>query len=187
MQRGSPSPFNYFDCSIDAVFGKIKRMKYIIVAYDQNRVIGSGGVMPWQGHLPADMRHFRETTSGQAVIMGRKTFESIGRPLPGRQNIVVTHQDIQLEGVVVVGSLQEAYDAVENGKETCVIGGGQIYEQALPEADFVIATEIKARFGGGDTYFPELGADWSVVERADYEADDSNLYAYSFVTYAKRR
>lgn len=162
-------------------------MKYIIVAYDQNRVIGAGGKMPWQGHLPADMRHFRELTSGNPVIMGRKTFDSIGRPLPRRQNIVVTHQDILIDGATVVGSLAEAYAAAESDKDIYVLGGGQIYKQALDDADFVVATEIKARFEGGDTYFPELGADWQVIKREDFVADEANRYDYSFVTYAKQR
>lgn len=162
-------------------------MKYIIVAYDQNRVIGSGGRMPWQGQLPADMKHFRETTSGHAVIMGRKTFESIGRPLPGRQNIVVTHQDMKIDGVTVAASLADAYLAVQEGKETFIIGGGQIYEQSLADVDFVLATEITARFEGGDAFFPELGGSWQVVERHDFPADDVNRYGYSFVTYAKQQ
>ena len=162
-------------------------MKYIIVAYDQNRVIGAGNRMPWQGQLPADMKHFREATSGQAVIMGRKTFESIGRPLPGRQNIVVTHRDITLEGVTVVGSLADAYAAVQENKEAYIIGGGQIYQQALDDVDFVLATEITARFEGGDVFFPELGSEWRITKREDYRADDINQYDYSFVTYAKQQ
>jgi dihydrofolate reductase len=162
-------------------------MKYIIVAYDQNRVIGVRGMLPWQGKMPADMRHFREATSGQAVIMGRKTFESIGRPLPNRQNIVVTHQAITIDGVTVVGSLQEAYDVVESGRETYVIGGGQIYQQALMDVDVVLATEIKARFEGGDAFFPQLGSEWAVTDREDFAADDMNAYDYSFITYTKQR
>jgi dihydrofolate reductase len=162
-------------------------MKYIIVAYDQNRVIGAKGHIPWMGKIPADMRHFREATSGQAVIMGRKTYESIGRPLPHRQNIVVTHQTLAIDGATVVGSLQEAYDAVEPGRETYILGGGQIYQQALADADAVLATEIKARFEGGDAYFPQLGGEWHIADRKDFAADDMNAYDYSFVTYTKQQ
>ncbi len=160
-------------------------MKYIIVAYDQNRVIGANNQLLWQGSLPADMHHFRDSTSGQVVIMGRKTYESIGRPLPNRQNIVVTHQPLEIEGVSVVHSLDEAYGVADADKDIYVIGGGQIYRQALDSVDVVQATEIKARFEGGDTYFPNLPDGWSEIERKHHEADDTNKYAYDFVTFTK--
>lgn len=161
-------------------------MKYIIVAYDKNRIIGANNSLLWLGEMSADMRRFRELTTGNVVIMGRKTFDSIGRPLPNRQNIVITRQPLVIDGVQVVHSLDDAYKQAESGKDIYVIGGGQIFEQALADADSVLATQIDATFDG-DTYFPILSDEWHETLRQDYISDDKNRYNYSFITYTKQR
>ena len=159
-------------------------MKYIIVAYDKNRLIGADNKLLWQGDMAADMKHFRDLTTGNVVIMGRKTFDSIGKPLPNRQNIVITRQPLQIDGVNIIHSLEEAFEIADADKNIYVIGGGQIYEQSISSADQIIATEIDASFKG-DTYFPTLMNDWHEVAREDHQADDKNKYNYSFVTYAR--
>lgn len=164
---------------------KINRMKYIIVGYDRNRAIGGDNELLWQGDMKSDMRRVRALTTGNAIIMGRKTYESIGRPLPNRQNIVVTHHPFEAEGVMTVGSLDEAFAAVDADRDAYIFGGGQIYEQSIPLVDQILATEIDAEFDG-DTYFPILGDEWVELEREDHPADGENLYPYSFVTYGRR-
>ena len=160
-------------------------MKSIVVAYGKDRTIGNEGGLPWQGALPADMHHFRELTLARTVIMGRKTFESIGRPLPKRQNIVVSRMSqLALENVTFARSLEEAYFLAEH--DICVIGGGEIFRAALPDIDVVHATEIDAVFGG-DTRFLELEpAEWDEIGREAHIADDRNQFDYSFVTYSKK-
>lgn len=162
----------------------IESMKYILVGYDRNRVIGGANQLLWQGDMKSDMRRVRALTTGNAIIMGRKTYESIGRALPNRQNIVITHRAFEADDVTVVGSLEEAFAKVEPGREAYIFGGGQIYEQALPFVDRVLATEIDAEFDG-DTFFAPLDDDWVEAEREDHPADEENLYPYSFVTYIR--
>lgn len=163
-------------------------MKSIIVAYDTERAIGAEGTLPWHGKLPADMRHFKEITTGTSVIMGRKTFESLPekqRPLPNRQNIVVSLSLKALQGVAVAHSLDEAFQAANY--EPIVIGGGQLYEQALPHIQRVYATEIDTVSLNGDTFFPALPADeWRVEAEDIHPADIENHYAYRFVTYLRK-
>ncbi|OIP86330.1 dihydrofolate reductase [Candidatus Saccharibacteria bacterium CG11_big_fil_rev_8_21_14_0_20_41_19] len=161
-------------------------MKYIIVAYDRNRLIGANNELLWQGEMAADMRHFKETTTGNAVIMGRKTFESIGRPLPNRQNIVISRQALKIVGVQVAHSIEDAFEQSDANKDIYVIGGGQIYNQALPVVNKVIATEIDVDLSG-DTYFPELPGKWTEEARENHVADEKNKYNYSFVTYTKQQ
>ncbi len=160
-------------------------MKRIIVAYDKNRMIGKNGELPWQGELPADMRHFRDITTGHTVVMGRKTFDSIGRALPKRQNIVVSRSELQLESALVASSLEQAYGfAIDD--DIYVLGGGEIYAQAIHDMDEIYATEINASFDG-DASFPPLDATiWSESSRQDFSPDDANRYGYSFVTYKKK-
>jgi len=159
-------------------------MKSIVVAYEQNRIIGAGNSLPWQGKLPADMKHFRELTLNTTVIMGRRTYESIGRPLPHRQNVVVTRiANLAIPQVVVVGSLPEAFAAADN--DAVVIGGGDIYRQALPYVDRVYATEINAHLEG-DVTFPVLDSSWQEIAREEHMRDDKNAFDYGFVTYDKR-
>lgn len=159
-------------------------MKCIVVAYDDNRVIGGNNTMPWQGLMSADMRHFKELTMGKTVIMGRKTYESIGGPLPYRQNIVVSRQDIEYEDAEVVHSLAHAYASAQN--DIAVIGGGEIYNMALVDADVVYATEIHT-ISHGDVYFPKLPIAWVETSREDHAADEDNKYSYSFATYTKQK
>jgi len=159
-------------------------MKTAVVAYDQNRGIGIGSELPWGRDLPSDIQHFRELSKGKSVVMGRTTYEAIGRPLPERQNIVVTHRPFAAEGIDVVQSLPEAYAAAKF--DVCIIGGGAIYAQALADTDVVYATEVQAAFPGTTAFFPELGAGWKEVEREHHEADEQNKYAYDFVTYKRR-
>ncbi|ATP40093.1 dihydrofolate reductase [Solibacillus sp. R5-41] len=125
----------------------------LIVAHDKNYVIGYENSMPW--HLPGDLQYFKEMTMGKPIIMGRKTFESIGRPLPGRRNIVITRNaDYEAQGVEVVGSLDEALLLVKDVEEIMIIGGAQIFEQAMTIADKLYITVIHHEFNG-DTYFPK--------------------------------
>ncbi len=161
-------------------------MKNIIVAYDKHFGIGANDDLLWQRGLPADLRHFRDITKNNAVIMGRKTFESIGRPLKDRQNIVISHSDLPIEGAQVVNNLTAAYDLVENGRDAYVIGGGQIYNLAFETADQILATEVDAIFDQATVFFPAIDrAEWHEVSREKHAADDHNLYDYDFVTYRR--
>ena len=152
----------------------------IIVAMDSNGVIGRENELPW--HLPADLQHFKHTTMGKPILMGRKTWESIGRPLPGRTNIVITRDsDYQADGCVVVNSIDAALAAAGEQDEVMVIGGAEFYRQVLPRTDTLYLTRIHASFDG-DTVFPELNAArWHEVERSDRTADEKNPYDYSFI------
>lgn len=160
-------------------------MKNIIVAYDKNRLIGGDKALLWQGDMNADIKRFREITTGNVVIMGRKTYDSIGSALPNRQNIVISHQLKRIDNVQVVHSLEEAYKIADANKDIYVIGGGQIYNQAINSVDRILSTEIDAEFKG-DVYFPEISDEWHEIARKDYIADSKNKYNYSFVTYSVR-
>lgn len=163
-------------------------MKYIIVGYDKNRAIGAHNQLPWAGKMRTDMRRVRELTSGNAIIMGRNTYESIGRALPNRQNIVITHRPFVADGVIVVDSLEDAYSAVEPTRDAYIFGGAQIYELALNTVDKIYATEIVALFEGTSTFFPALDPSvWTEAEREHHEADEENAYAFDFVTYTKQQ
>jgi len=161
-------------------------MKNIIVAYDKNRLIGGNNSLLWQGDMNADIRHFREITTGNVIIMGRKTFDSIGSALPNRQNIVISNQPIQIDNVQVVHSLEDAYKIADTTKDIYVIGGGQIYNQAVEGVDRILSTEIDAELKG-DVYFPEISNEWHEIAREDYSADSNNKYNYSFVIYSKQQ
>ena len=152
----------------------------IIVAMDEQRVIGNENRLPWR--LPADLKHFRAVTMGKPIIMGRKTWESIGRPLPGRTNIVVTRdRDYVAGGCVVVHSLEDALDAACDHAEAMVIGGGEFYRQVLPQASTLYMTRVHGTFEG-DAFFPALDeSQWHEVEREDFDADADNPHAYSFI------
>ena len=138
----------------------------LIWAQARGGVIGKDGVMPW--HLPEDLAHFKRVTQGHPVIMGRKTWDSIPprfRPLPGRRNIVLTRQaDLNETGLEPASSLREALQLCENSPQVWIIGGAQIYAQALPLADELVVTEIDADFDG-DAYAPAIGADWRELAR----------------------
>ena len=157
----------------------------IIAAMGTNRVIGRGNGLPW--NLPADTRFFKETTRGHPVIMGRKTFDTMGKPLPGRRNIVITRRPhLEIPGTEVVSSLEAALSLVNvQEEEVFIIGGSEIYEMALAIADRMYLTLIHESFEG-DTFFPEFDeSDWVVVSRRDHEADERNPHAFSFLTYER--
>ena len=158
-------------------------MKSIVVAYDQKRGIGAANDLLWQRDLPADLRHFKELTMGGSLIMGRNTYDSIGRALPGRENIVVTHRPLDAVDVIAVDSLAAAYAAAHGNQ--FIIGGGQIYEQSLPDADVVYATEVAETFTTAEVYFPALGEGWREAARESHPSDERNKYAYDFVTYVR--
>lgn len=150
----------------------------LIVAYDENRVMGYNNKMPW--HLPGDLAYFKKTTMGKPMIMGRKTFESIGKALPGRTNIVVTRDpNYQAEGIVVVHSFDDALEmAKKEEKEIMVIGGEQIFRLALPIADVLYVTKIQHNFQG-DTFFPEFSIEWKKVsESEEHETQDGIKFSY---------
>lgn len=162
-------------------------MKSIVVAYDKNYGIGAQNDLLWLRDLPADLKHFRQTTMGGAIIMGRKTFDSIGVPLPGRQNIIVSRSPMIIEGATTVTSLDKAYAAVEPERETYVIGGGQIYEAALSDMDQIIATEVDASFPQATVFFPAIDKNtWQEVSREHHDADERNKYSFDFVVYTRR-
>ena len=154
----------------------------MIAAMTNNRVIGKDNKMPW--HLPEDLKHFKAMTLGKPVVMGRKTFESIGRPLPGRHNIVITRQaDYQPDGVSCVNSFEAAKELVKDCDELVVIGGGQLYKEILPVADTLYLTFIELTVDG-DTFFPEWDdGSWKLTEKV-VEINESQLQ-YSFNTLVK--
>lgn len=159
----------------------MKRL-HLIFARAANGVIGKDGGLPW--HLPEDMAHFRRVTSGHPVVMGRKTWDSLPpkfRPLPGRTNIVVTRQGSwKAEGALRAGSLQEAIDLCPAGADVWVIGGAEIYREALPLAQTAVVTEIEAEFDG-DAHAPEFGSEWKEVSRERHTT--ANGLSFSRVTY----
>lgn len=150
----------------------------LIVAHDPNRVIGFENKMPW--HIPGDLAYFKKITMGKAMVMGRKTFESIGRVLPGRKNIIVTRNDeYQVDGAEVVTDLVKAIEiASEHHEEVMVIGGEQIFRAILPKADRLYITLIQQNFEG-DTYFPPYGDEWVLIETTeDMQTADGITYVY---------
>ena len=156
----------------------------IIVAYAKNRVIGKDGNLPW--HLSEDLKRFRQTTMGHHIVMGRKTWESVGRLLPGRKHIIISRKPgYAVAGAKVVDSLEAAIAAARNDSEIFVIGGGEIYTLVLPIADRILATEVDVK-PEGDTYFPELakGA-WRETARHSHEDAASGMH-YAFVTLERR-
>lgn len=162
--------------------------KAIIVAYDTNRAIGRGGDLPWGRSLPADLAHFKRLTKGGDVIMGRKTFESIGsHPLPDRENIVISSRPTGVKGVLTAVNLSSALAL--SRYPTFIIGGAQVYGDALgvPEIDTIYATEVDATSPDADTFFPELDMTaWEETDRVHRPADEANVYALDFVIYRRK-
>lgn len=156
----------------------------IIVAISSNRVIGNRNALPW--HLPADLKHFKSVTMGKPMIMGRKTWTSIGRPLPGRRSIVVTRDPLfRAEGCEIAHSLDAALKLAGPVDEVVVIGGAQVFREALPLADRIYLTVIDHVFQG-DVYFPPVDAThWREVAREEFGSDPQNLYPYRFLTYER--
>ena len=157
-----------------------------IVAIDENGAIGRQGDLLC--HLPADMKHFKEVTMGHSIVMGRKTFESFPRrPLPGRQNIVITRNTgWQYPGVTVAHSLEEAIKVAETSK-VFIIGGAQVYEQAMPLVNVLHLTRIHARWASADAFFPTIDmTQWQVVSSMHHKSDHRNAYEFDFITLKRR-
>lgn len=154
----------------------------LIVAMDQQGVIGLNNDLPWK--LSADLQYFRQVTMGKPLIMGRNTHESIGRPLPGRLNIIVTHQEnYQATGCVVVTSLELALQHCADAEEVMVMGGASLYAQLLPKVQRLYITQVHARVKG-DTWFPEINRQqWQLIQQQAHSADSKNEYNFSFEVY----
>ena len=162
-------------------------MLSLIVAMDKNRVIGLENKLPWS--LPADLKRFKQLTSGHHVVMGRKTFESIGKPLPGRTNVIITRQpDYKVDGCTIVHSLDAALAATKGDDEAFIIGGADLYAQALPLVDRIYITEVDLKVAGGDAHFPVVDlTGWNVVAKIVCEADDKNSFGYTYMTYSRKK
>lgn len=157
----------------------------LIVAMARNRAIGLNGQMPW--HLSADLKHFKKLTLGSPIIMGRKTFEAIGRPLPGRRNLVISRSGFQADGVEVFASTEQALQACEACEQVFIIGGATLYEAFLEQADYLYLTAIDQEFAG-DTFFPAFDRQaWREVERQDINNDPAVSFGYSFLTLERLR
>ena len=158
----------------------------MIVATADNRIIGKGNSMPW--HLPADLAYFQKNNLGNPIIMGRKTFESIGRPLPGRRNIVISRdENYQADGIEAATSVDDALALVKDVEEIMVIGGGAIYEHCMSAASKLYVTHIKASIDG-DTQFPEFDTvnDWKKIHSELVIADEKNGYDLDFCVYERK-
>jgi dihydrofolate reductase len=153
----------------------------MIVAKSKNGIIGDSNKLLW--NLPNDLANFKRLTTGHPIIMGRKTFESIGRVLPGRRNIIISRDtDLEIPEAEVVNSISEALLLTNN--DCFVIGGGEIYKQTLDVAEKIYLTEVDGDFYG-DTFFPEIDPSWVKTSQRDFTADDKNKYNYSFITYER--
>lgn len=153
-----------------------------VVAHDRGRVIGRGGSLPWR--LPDDLKHVRAITVGKPLIMGRRTYESIGRPLADRVNIVLTRDpEFRADGVHVAHTPEEALAIAGDVPETIVFGGADVFRRLLPLADRIYLTLVDTSVTGGDTFFPELDpAEWHEVERREHPADERHACAFRFIT-----
>ncbi|HHF2995943.1 type 3 dihydrofolate reductase [Vibrio diabolicus] len=155
----------------------------MIAAMADNRIIGKDNQMPW--HLPADFAWFKRCTMGKPVVMGRKTYESIGRPLPGRLNIVISRDEtLKIEGATTVTSIEQALDVAGDVEEVMIIGGGAIYASCLPMANKLYVTHIEAAIDG-DTQFPDWGDQFKETYSETYQADEKNAYNMRFTVLEK--
>ncbi len=152
----------------------------IVVAIAANNAIGKDNQLLWR--LPNDLKHFKQITSGHTIIMGRKTYDSVGKPLPNRRNIVITRQNITIDGCEVVNSLGAALALCADEPEIFIVGGAEIYKQAMQATDRIYLTIVHHNFEG-DTYFPEIKEDeWKETEREDHQPDEKHDFSYSFIT-----
>ena len=160
----------------------------IVVAYDKNRGIGTGGDLLWGRSLPADLAHFKELTTGGAVVMGRKTYESIGgRPLPNRKNIVLSTGEVV--GVIGAKNFAQALQLAseEPNQDIFVIGGERVFAEALPEVDTIYATEVDYSFSNADVFFPQINVNqWEEISRTSQKANEQNKYSFDFVEYRRK-
>ncbi len=156
----------------------------IIAAVAENNALGKDNKLIW--HLPADLKRFKNVTANHHVIMGRKTFESLGKPLPNRTNIIVTRNtNFSAKNCIVVNSLQQALEAVKNDESPFILGGAEIYKQAIKIADKLDITFVHHKFEA-DVFFPEIDKSiWKEVSRNEFKADEKNKYNYSFVTFER--
>lgn len=156
----------------------------MIAAMANNRVIGKDNKMPWR--LPADLQHFKRVTLGKPVIMGRKTYQSIGKALPGRRNIVISRQALSLPDAETVNSIEQALALIANSEEIMIIGGGEIYRQCLPLANRLYLTQIMID-ADGDAFFPDYAStgQWYVTDEEIHTPDVRNPYHYRFITLEK--
>ncbi|MGZ3871781.1 MAG: dihydrofolate reductase [Mucilaginibacter sp.] len=155
----------------------------IVVAISENHAIGKDNKLLW--HLPKDLKHFKDITTGHTVIMGRKTYDSVGKPLPNRRNIIITRQDITINGCEVVNSLEAAIALCEDEEEVFIVGGAEIYRQAIKLTDRIYLTVVHQQFEA-DSFFPEIDTKaWKEVYREDHQPDEKNLLPYSFITYER--
>lgn len=158
----------------------------IAVAVGENYAIGKNNQLLW--HMPADLKFFKQTTSGHTVIMGRKTFDSVGRPLPNRRNIVITRDaTLKIDGVEVVNSLDEALSiSKDEEKDVFIVGGAEIYRQALPKTNTLFLTTIHHNFEA-DTFFPEIDkSEWRLISSEPHKADEKNKYDYTFEVFERK-
>ena len=160
----------------------------IVVAYDKNRGIGTGGDLPWGRSLPADLAHFKELTTGGAIVMGRKTYESIGgRPLPNRKNIVLSTGEVV--GAIGAKNFAQALQLAseEPNQDIFVIGGERVFAEALPEVDTIYATEVDYSFSDADVFFPQINVNqWEEISRTSQKANEQNKYSFDFVEYRRK-
>jgi len=157
----------------------------LIAALDKNRLIGADNGMPW--HLPADFKHFKEITMGKPVVMGRKTFESIGRPLPGRQNIVISRKGFSADGVTSADSIDTALQLVNDVEEVMIIGGANIYQQMIDKANRLYLTHVDAECEG-DAWFPDFEKDdWNITSELFVKMDEKNNYDFNIISYERKR
>lgn len=161
-------------------------MLTIIAAVAKNNALGKNNDLIW--HLPSDLKRFKKKTLGHHIIMGRKTFESLGRPLPNRTTVIITRDlGFKAEGCIVVHSLDEAIRVASSDPNPFILGGGEIYKQALDQADLLDLTWVHHSFEDADTFFPEIDfSKWQEIEREDHEADEDHQFSYSFVLYKKK-
>jgi dihydrofolate reductase len=157
----------------------------LVAALSRNQVIGRDNALPW--HLPADLKRFKAITLGKPIIMGRKTYDSIGRPLPGRQNIVISRNpDFTADGVTVVENIDAAIEAAREAPEVMVIGGATIYYQFLPRADRLYLTVVHTQIDDGDAFFPAYNRrEWRLTREETHPADEQNPHPYSFMTWQR--
>jgi dihydrofolate reductase len=161
-------------------------MLTIIAAVAKNNALGKNNDLIWR--LPADLKRFKKITLGHHVIMGRKTFESLGRPLPNRTTIIITRNTTyKAEGCIIVNSLEDAILAAKEDENPFILGGGEIYKQALLRADLLDLTLVHHDFEDADTFFPDIDfTQWIEINREDFKADEQHAYDYSFVRYKKK-
>jgi dihydrofolate reductase len=152
----------------------------IVVAISENNAIGKDNKLLW--YLPNDLKHFKQITTGHTIIMGRKTYESVGKPLPNRRNIVITRQAIVIPGCEVVNSVEAALALCNDEAEVFIVGGAEIYKQSVHLTDRIYLTIVHRQFEG-DSFFPEISEEeWAETAREDYQPDEKNLIPYSFIT-----